>query len=405
MTGHVAKKGNRYYLVLETKDPATGKRKQKWLSTGLTRKRDAEERLHEVLTDYRRGDYVAPSRMTLKELLTRWLASDVKLGSAKKYRDYESICRCHLIPALGQRLVQELAPLEIQEYIGRALESGKIIRRKGGKIERGPLALESVRKHYAVLSAALNRAVDWGIIARSPTVGVSLPGSDDEDEGDLEAWSADECARFLRAASKVPNYPIYALALGTGLRQGELFGLKWDDVDFEAMTIRVRRTLRKPTTPPQFGPPKTQASRRTISISPALAKMLRSIRVSQKADKLRLGPEYEDYGLVFCQPNGRPMHPNNLAKREFVRLKATAGVPDISWHGMRHTHATELIRKGVHVKVISARLGHTSIRTTMDIYGHLLPDMQSDAAVAIDEHLPDVTSTELLPKLDSTRAN
>src|SRR5690606_11514490 len=124
-------------------------------------------------------------------------------------------------------------------------------------------------------------------------------------------------------------------------------------------------------------------SARTITISPALVKVLERWRTQQKRDRLSLGPDYEDYGLVFAQPNGRPMHPNNLSKREFVRLKKAAGVSDISWHGMRHTHVTDRIRRREHVKVISERIGHASIQVTLDVYGHLLPDMQSDAALAI----------------------
>lgn len=394
MTGHVAKKGNKYYLVLETRDPSTGKRKQKWISTGLTRKRDAEERLHEVLADYQRGAFVDPTNITVAELLNRWIEDVVKLGSESRYKRYESIVRCHLIPNIGAVPLRQLSPADVQAMYRKLYQSGKIVQGKKGEPEppRAPMAEATIRKIHNVLNAAVDMAVKWRLISANPLRGaVVVPSAGDEDddaEGEVRYWTPEETRRFLAVAAGSPNYVLYALALGTGLRRGELFGLKWDDVDFERATISVRRTLKRASSPPKFGPPKTKTSRRTISISPSLVTLLRRHRARQLQEKMQNRNVYEDYGLIFAQPNGRPMHPNNLVKREFARLKKLAGVTDIRFHDLRHTHAVEMIRRGIHVKAISARLGHASIVVTMDTYGHLLPEVESEAAMVIEDLLP-----------------
>lgn len=372
MTGHVAKKGNRYYVVLEMKDPATGKRKQKWISTGLTRKREAEAELVRIIEEHRRGEYVQPSNMTVKELLLRWLEDDAKLSVATlTYERYESIVKTHLIPHLGGIALKDLAAPMVQRYYRSAVESG--------------LSPTTVRQHHVVFSRAIKRGMQWGLVARNVLDGLSPPKKED---AEVEFWEQDEMTRFLEAARTSPYYVLYAVALGTGMRRGELLALQWKDIDFNEQTITVRRSLVKVGPPPVFKSPKSKSGWRLLPISPQLVRLLRRQRAKVAEDKLRLGERYEDYDLVFCIDNGRPLRANNLIRRDYRSTIEKAGIRYINFHGLRHTHATDLLRRGVHPKIVSERLGHHSITITLDLYSHVTPQMQSDAALAIDDLLP-----------------
>lgn len=410
MTAHLAKKGNRWYVVLNETDTTTGKRRKKWISTGCTRKSDADQVRIGILSQHQQGTYVEPVKMTLAELLDRWLNDHAKLKvSPSTYDSYKGLVDGHLVPELGQIQITKLTPATIQRFYRDRLERGRL--NANAEATGKPLSPRRVAYMHSILRQALTRAVRWGLLARNVTDAVTPPPNR---RPDVEFWMREDAARFLESIRSHHAYPMYALALGTGMRRGELFGLTWADIDFQQGWIAVARSLDKPTAPPSFKQTKSDSGRRVISVSQQLLAVLHSHKVRQNEERLALGAAYHNYGLVFCQVNGKPTHPHNVSKRQFPTLierfnerdaaaaekakRDPAPLKRITFHGLRHTHAVDLIWHGEHVKVISERLGHASITITMDTYGHVTPPMQSNAANAIDSMLPDAGSDAPKPR-------
>jgi len=203
---------------------------------------------------------------------------------------------------------------------------------------------------------------------------------------EIEVLDPPEVAAVLNAARTTRLFPIVLLALGTGLRRGEVLGLRWSDLDLERRTLTVAQSLEQTKTGLRFKTPKTRRSRRTIALSPAVVEELQSHRARQAADRLALGMGKDPAALVFTRIDGDPMQPDSVTKI-FARIVIKAKVKPISFHALRHTHATDLLRAGVHPKIVSERLGHASIAITMDTYTHAIPGLQEDAAQRIDAAL------------------
>jgi integrase len=199
----------------------------------------------------------------------------------------------------------------------------------------------------------------------------------------MKIWTQAECARFLEVAKDNRYYPLFATALYTGLRQSELLGLRWPDVNFDSATVVVQQTLEKSGLEPRFGTPKTAKSRRTVPLPADLVAILRTWKAAQNTERLVLGPDYRDFGLVFTIAGGGPIQRQNLARRDFARLIAAAGVPKIRFHDLRHSHASLLLAANVNPKIVSERLGHNGIGITLDTYSHVLPTLQREAANTI----------------------
>jgi len=214
----------------------------------------------------------------------------------------------------------------------------------------------------------------------------------------MQVWDEEQVRLFFAEAKRSSSfYRLYLTALLTGMRQGELLGLRWQDVDFLLGRLAVQHTFYRLGKEQLFREPKTRASRRTIDIAGSLLEELRRLRDSQAALRQTLGKEYEDRGLVFCQSNGRPLHAHNIIRRDFYRLVEKVGLPRIRFHDLRHCHATHLLRAGVHPKVVSERLGHARVGITMDVYSHVLPGMQKEAAKLVEDRL---LGHDLNPRID-----
>ncbi|SHJ82393.1 site-specific integrase [Desulfofundulus thermosubterraneus] len=202
----------------------------------------------------------------------------------------------------------------------------------------------------------------------------------------MQVWTEDEAARFLEVAAKrSKHYPLFVLALSTGMRLGELLGLKWEDVDLEAGFLQVKRTLadRSAIKKVIFLPPKSQAARRKIPLDAFTVEVLKRHRKKQIEIHLKKGPEWQGHGLVFCTDRGRPLYHSEV-RSALTRLAHRAKVTPLRFHDIRHTHATFLLRKGIHPKIVAERLGHSSIKITLDTYSHVLPDTQAEAVKAIE---------------------
>ena len=198
---------------------------------------------------------------------------------------------------------------------------------------------------------------------------------------ELQTWTLAEAARFLETARTAGSryYPLFATALNTGKRLGELLGVRWADVDLDAGTVVVQQTLEKSGRTPRFGPPKTKDSRRTIPLLPELVDALRHWKATQNGDRLLLGPAYRDFGLVFTIPGGGAVSSDDLRKRDLARLVKQARVPAIRSHDLRHCYASTLLAAGVPLKTVSDLMGHSTVGITADVYGQLTLESKREA--------------------------
>ncbi len=372
MRGHIRKRAkDSWTVVVELpRDPETGKRRQKWVAVKGT-KRDAERVLAELAAKAQSGVLgTAPTRLSLGDYLDKWYAvaqSGVSLHTRRNWRYALACWRA----ALGSVPLVRLTPMDIQI----ALEHLP-----------GHLSGSSKNMYFRVLKAALRQAVRWGMLANNPAEGVRPPLAKARE---IRVWDEGQARRFLEAARGSRYYALFYTALATGMRLGELLGLAWEDVDLGQGVVHVRRSLATCVTrtgEPAWQEPKTLSSRRRIPLGKEAVEVLKQHRKTQLEERLRLGSLWRDYGLVFCTRTGGPLFEPNVWKA-LERCSLKAGVPRIRFHDLRHTHATLLLRQGVHAKVVSERLGHASVKITLDTYSHVLPDTQGEAARAIERAL------------------
>jgi len=382
MRGYTAKKGDRYYAVIyEGVDPATGKEKRRWYAAGK-RKVDAERMVTDLVKRRNDGDYRVPEKLTVGEYLTgKWLPAQRSQLRASTYHSYKRTIELHVIPTLGRVPLSRLLPEDLDALYAKLLENGR--RNKRG----GPLSPASVRYVHRVLRKALGDAVRKGTLARNPAALADPPKEKAEIDGsEMHVWTAAELARFLAAITDERLFAAYHLAACTGMRRGEILGLRWADVDLGTRRLSVRQALIAVAYEMRLSDVKTAAGRRTIDINRGDVDVLTAWRRRQAAERLLVGPDWEDHGLVFCRPDGTPIHPERLS-RSFDQLVARHGLPAIRLHDLRHTHASLLLKDGVPIKVVSERLGHASATFTMNTYQWLLPGMQAEAAAAFERIL------------------
>jgi integrase len=242
-----------------------------------------------------------------------------------------------------------------------------------------------VNKLHVALHKALGQAVKWHMIPRNAAEAVKAPRPSPEE---IRPLSREQTKTLLEVAKKEVRFEaLYVLAVTTGLRQGELLGLKWEDVDLEDGVVRVRRTLARHRGRLVLGEPKTKRSRRTVQLTEAAVKALKEHLARQREQVEKLDDKYEDQGLVFATQKGTLVNPTNLRKRSFEPLLEKAGLPSIRFHDLRHTCATLLLSSNVNPKIVSEMLGHATIAITLDTYSHVLPNMQKGAARALEDTL------------------
>lgn len=383
MRGHIRKRGKNSWSIaisLGFQD-AHGKYKYKWHTVHGT-KRDAEVELTRILKQLDEGSYVNPSKITVKGHLEKWLSAVEPNVSRKTFVGYQEICDRHLIPAFGTIRLRKLSPEHLDTYYAEALCSGRL----DGK---GGLTAQTVLHHHRILSQALERAVKWQLLGSNPAKAAEPPRVS---KTEVRALDTDTLGTLLKAAKLTILYVPVLLAVTTGLRRGELLGLKWADVDLEAKTLRVQRSVGRVRGSIHVTPPKTEKSRRTVALPESTVAELQRHSLSQKKNKLRLGSVYVDEDWVFARQNGAIWSPDAFTG-SFRKLVRDSKLGAIRFHDLRHTHATQLLKNGIFIKVVSERLGHSSIQITLDTYAHVLPGMQDEAAASIN-----ATMVEILGK-------
>lgn len=383
MRGHITKRSkDSYSIVIDVgTDPATGKRKQQRVSIKGTKK-EAEQRLSELLHQLDTGTFIKPGKTTVAEYLERWLKDYAWPNlSPKTAEGYEHMINRHIVPALGNIPLTQLKPSDIQKYYSDKLATG----RKDGT---GGLSARTVRHHHVTLHGALQIAVKQGLLIRNPCDAVTPPHYQ---RPEMHTLNEDDIHKLLEAAKDTLYYPIFYIALFTGMRRSEMLALRWCDIDLDLCELSVTRSLhhlRDGTT--VFRQPKTTKSRRMIALSPSTALVLREHRGKQIAERLLTGKPLSDDSLIFSHPDGKPLLPDSIT-RHWIRLTRRLGM-NIRLHDARHTMATLMLKQGVHPKIVQERLGHASITTTLDTYSHVTPGLQAAAALRFDELVNNRTS-------------
>ena len=332
------------------------------------RKGDAERALRQAMTDADRGFVFDGGTLTVDDYLTRWLKDSVENTVRRStFAQYKSVVNRHLIPALGRLKLKSLTPAHARHLYREKLDSG--------------LSPRTVQYIHVTLHKALKQAVMDGLIPRNAADAVKAP---QVHKKEVKPLTPAEVAALLSAASGDRLEALYVTAVHTGLRRGELLGLKWTDIDLDARTLSVQRSLDKDGT---FNPPKRSKSRRTVKLTPHAAEALKGHRARQNEERLQLGSLWEDQDLVFPNRSGKPMNADNLYHRGFKPLLDKADLSGFTFHSLRHTCATLLLSKNVNPKIVSEMLGHATISQTMDTYSHVMPGMSDVAADALESAL------------------
>ena len=376
MKGHIRQraKGSWEIFYDMPADTVTGRRRQKSQTVKGT-KRDAQRVLREVLISLEQGSYVKPNKVTLGDWLRQWLKDYASMNTTDRTQEsYSSIVERHLIPSLGKVMLADLQPQHIQSYYAEKLSNG----RADGK---GGLSARSVVYHHRILSKAIDYAVKMGMVVRNVADVVQPPRVQ---RVTMRTLSTEEVKSFLDTAQETDYYVYFATLLYTGLRRGELLALKWRNLDLVKDTLTVVETAYKLGNGDYIiKEPKTAQSRRSVVLTPALGELFREYRIDQELLRIQLGVSLDADDFVFIRPDGSPINPNAVTLA-FRRIIKTAGLRNIRIHDLRHTHATLMLKAGVHPKVVSERLGHANIGITLDIYSHVLPGIQEEAAEKFD---------------------
>ena len=381
MAGHITKRSpGSWTVVLDLGADQNGKRRQLWRACRGTKK-DAQRLLTRLLHQRDNGIEVPPGRLATGDYLELWLRDYAKPSVAPKtYRGYADIVRRHLAPALGAVPLSRLRPQHIQAYFGKATESGRL----DGK---GGLSAQSVLHHHRILHAAFRQAIKWQLLSVNPAAAVEPPRPKQKE---LRVLHLDEVTRLLDAADKTRYGPLIRFALLTGMRKGEICGVRWRDLDLDAEVVRVQQTCQWLAGRGfEFHPPKTPRSRRAVALSPASVKLLRRARTVQLEERLKVGAAYADYDLIFATMIGTPLDPSNF-RQAWLGIIKEADLAGLRFHDLRHACASFMLQQGANVKVVSERLGHSGVGITLSTYAHVLPGIQAEAAARLDSVLQGV---------------
>lgn len=329
--------------------------------------RRAQQALTQMLHERDLGRGLEGSEITLGEFVDRWLETAAKPKLREKsYRSYESLLRRYIRPVLGERILFTITPLDVQATCQQMVDRG--------------LSSRTVRYAHTVLRAAMRQAIRWRLMLQDPTDGAQLPRLG---RREMHVLDAEQARSFLEAALKTHYGPVFAIALTSGMRPSEYLGLQWQDIDWDRGTVGVVRTLERVKGSWRFADTKRDRSRRIIKLQEWVLENLKGLHARRLRSKYDM-PEAAD--LVFTTPAGRPIHSDKLAQR-FKAILRQAGLPAVRLYDLRHTAATLALSAGVPPKVVAEQLGHASAAFTLDVYSHLLPHMQHEAAARVERLL------------------
>ena len=372
MRGSVRKRGTTWTWYLDIgPNPLTGRRRQQTKGGFKTRK-ECEAALRQAIADQRAGILARPSQRTLESFLVgEWLPAVKPRLRASTWASYRTNTTAHVVRVLGEVKLQGLTPVQLNLFYARLLERGRR-RRSGG------LSPKTVRNIHVMLHRALKDAVRWGYLPRNAADAVDPPVGR---SAERHVWTPDQLGAFLEHVRADRLYALWLLVATTGMRRGELAGLRWVDIDFANARVSPQRP-RVVDYAVQVSEPKTAKGRRALALDPATLTVLREHQARQAEEQAVIGAGYRDSGLAFTWPDGAPIHPD-LITRWFEQHSRAAGLPKIRLHDVRHSYASAALAAGVPAKVISERLGHATVGFTLDTYSHVLPGLDAAAAQAV----------------------
>ena len=378
MAGQIISRGKNVWLVrIYLGRDETGKRI--YLNKTIHGPRKAAQAwLNQRLTERDAGIAVKPAQQTLNEYLDRWLETAVKPKvRPKTWMGYRSLLHNHIRPALGARPLAKIKPLEVQQAFQDMIDRG--------------LSARTIEYTRMVLRQAFKQAIQWRLLTFNPCDGVQIPR---RQRREMQALSPEQARRFLVVARGTRYGMLFELAITTGLRPSEYLALKWEDIDFERGTLSVVHSLdAMPGGGYRLEETKTRNSRRVVKLLPGVLRALLEHRQAQQRLREEAGERWNEQDFVFTNAEGGPLDGHNLSSRHLRRILKEAGLPQIRLYDLRHTAATLALSAEVPVKVVSEMLGHSSVALTLDVYSHVLPHMQEDAARRMAALLEDSGAT------------
>jgi integrase len=374
MRGSIISRNGSYRIKVPLgKDTTTGKYTA-YYETFRGNKKEAEKRLRQLLTELDKGIFVRPGKATLSEYLNSWLADYVKPNlSPRTHELYQYICEKHIFPTLANVSLVDLKPTHLTHLYGEKKASG--------------LSNRTVQLIHITLHKALKNAVKAGLLARNVAEAVDTPKIQ---RREMRTMSETDVHIFLEMARSTQYYPLFYTALFTGMRRSEMLALRWCEVDLLLCQISVTRSMQylhsgAPENRITFKEPKTQKSRRLIALSPSTAIMLREHKAKQAELRQSLGlTPLSENDLAFAHYDGSPLLPDSVT-HAWIKLVRRCGMKGVRLHDARHTHASLLLKQGVHPKIVQERLGHAGIAITLDLYSHVAPGLQQAAANKFDD--------------------
>lgn len=374
MKGHVTERSpGKWAIVIDIYDEA-GKRKRKWHTFHTTSKRKAEEECARLITLLKSGNYVEPTKQTVSEFLDEWLEFIKPSVAPKTHERYAEILQKSMAPLLMGVTLAKLKTDKIDAAFSKALTEG----RRDGK---GGLSPRTVHHMRRVLIKALNQAVTWDRLTKNPAVATTPPKVERKK---MLAYDAAQTAELIEAIRQTRMFIPTLLAVMCGLRRGEILALRWRHVELSdnRRQLAIVESAEQTKEGVRYKEPKSGRTR-TVSLSSTVIAELKAHRARQAEEQLRLGIRPDEESFVVAQYDGNPIQPRSLT-HEWVRIIGKTSLPRVRFHDLRHTHASQMLSAGVHPKIASERLGHSSIGITLDLYSHVMPGMQADAAEQVD---------------------
>ena len=385
MKGHIKQRSAGHFaIVLDTRDPQTGKRRRKWISFSGTL-RGARIECARLVTEMKSGAYVDATRETIAAFLDCWIEHMQGQVSPRSLERYAELCRNNIAPLLGAIPLTKLQPANISQAYAKALASG---RRDG----TGGLSPLTVHHMHRVLREALQQAVRWQLLARNPVDAVRPPKVERKQ---MQTLDAEATVVLMEAARGTNLFMLILLGVLCGLRRGEITALRWRSIDLDrgqlsvtASTEQTNRGIREKET--------KSGKSRTVALPSLIVDELRRHRVAQAEGLLAAGVRLTDDHHVVAREDGQPLQPRSLT-HAFVKFVRGHGLAPIRLHDLRHSHATHMLASGVHPKIAQERLGHSSVSVTIDLYSHVLPGMQAEAVSRVDAVLRDALNRRAVP--------
>lgn len=378
MKGHIRERSSGHWaIILDQHEAATGRRKRKWHSFKGT-KRQAQTECARLIAAMKDGTYIEPSKITLGQFLDRWLDHIKSQVTPKSHERYSGLVNQNIVPALGSTLLTKLRPVHISEAYAAALKDGRKDGRSGG------LAPRTVGHMHRVLKQALSQAVKWELLTRNPADAVDPPKVEWKP---VSTYDLSETAKILEALRGKPIFMPALLAVMCGLRRGEICALRWHHIDLDGAQLSVVESVEQTKSGLRFKSPKSGKGRK-VALPQTVVDELRSHRARLAQELLKLGKRLSDGDFVVSHPEGAMVPPIHVSQQWGFAIAKT-GLAKLRFHDLRHAHATHLLAMGVHPKVASERLGHSRVGITLDLYSHVIPGMQENAAADLDRAMKD----------------